>query len=313
MTSTNSSTPDSLALVNSFYGPGATACWYLTCLSCLVSWSLHPRKRESDSITANFIALVTFPVVAAGHLVAQIHDYPPQSSVGHEVLEQINAAVSASLTIAETYLILCVILLVPNILIRSPKRILLLALTGIFCFATEAYLFFAIPSIRNARGIFHRSFIIDSLPLLIMILSIVVYLTGILFLFIYMVFICQRPPTVAEPVLGTDSEVADTYYRARAELRMAKVAFLTYLSLPFALVSGGGSFSPILRDTTMQRRSLVDEFFPETDTGIMELDQAVALLSGMTVLGLSLYSAADQWYRDWWEVEKKRRGNVLME
>jgi hypothetical protein len=313
MTSTNSSTPDSLALVNSFYGPGATACWYLTCLSCLVSWSLHPKKRESDSVTADFIALVTFPVVAAAHLISQVHDYPPQSSMDHEVLEQINAAISASLTIAETYLILCVILLVPNILIRSPKRILLLALTGIFCFATEAYLFFTIPSIRNVRGIFHRSFIIDSLPLLVMTLSIVVYLTGILFLFIYVVFICQRPPTLAEPAQGADPEVADTYHRTRTELHMAKVAFLTYLSLPFALISAGGSVSPILRDTTMQRMSLVNEFFPETNTGIMELDQAVALLTGMTVLGLSLYSAADQWYRDWWEVEKKRRDHVVME
>ena len=39
----------------------------------------------------------------------------------------------------------------------------------------------------------------------------------------------------------------------------------------------------------------------------MDLDQAVALLAGMTVLGFSLYSAADARYKRWWADEKKRR------
>jgi hypothetical protein len=51
----------------------------------------------------------------------------------------------------------------------------------------------------------------------------------------------------------------------------------------------------------------VHEFFPETDTGIMELDQAVALLAGITVLGFSLYSTADERYKMWWETEKRSR------
>lgn len=39
----------------------------------------------------------------------------------------------------------------------------------------------------------------------------------------------------------------------------------------------------------------------------MELDQAVALLAGMTVLGFSVYGAADEQYRRWWETERARR------
>lgn len=89
--------------------------------------------------------------------------------------------------------------------------------------------------------------------------------------------------------------------------------FLTILYLPLAFVSAIFSMSPIAWDLvpslarSLPRivpttgRSLVHEFFPETDTAIMELDQAVALLAGMTVLGFSLYSTADEWYRIWWE------------
>jgi hypothetical protein len=39
----------------------------------------------------------------------------------------------------------------------------------------------------------------------------------------------------------------------------------------------------------------------------MDLDQAVALFAGMTVLGLSLYRAADARYKRWWVEEKERR------
>jgi hypothetical protein len=56
------------------------------------------------------------------------------------------------------------------------------------------------------------------------------------------------------------------------------------------------------------RRSFIDEFFPRTEASIVDLDQAVALLAGMTVMGFGLYSAADARYKRWWAEEKKRRG-----
>lgn len=120
MSCANSSPSNSLALVSSFYGHGAIACWYLTCLSCLLSWTFHLKKREFDSITSGFIALLIFPTVAVAHLVAQAQHFPPLPSRGETILEQMNAAISASLVIVETYLLICIILLVPTILIRSP-------------------------------------------------------------------------------------------------------------------------------------------------------------------------------------------------
>jgi len=94
---------------------------------------------------------------------------------------------------------------------------------------------------------------------------------------------------------------------------------LTILYLPLGLFSGMFSMSPaavdmlpslakrLARIVPATGKSLVHEFFPETDTGIMELDQAVALLAGMTVLGFSLYSTADERYKIWWEKEKRSR------
>jgi hypothetical protein len=67
---------DLYSLVSSLYGPGTTACWYLTALSYHASWTLHPKKRMSGSIDTDFIALLTFPTVAAGHLISQVYGYP---------------------------------------------------------------------------------------------------------------------------------------------------------------------------------------------------------------------------------------------
>jgi hypothetical protein len=116
-----SSPSDSLALVNSFYGPGATACWYLTCLSSLISWTLHPKKRTADAITNDFIVLATFPTVASAHLITQIRSWPSELSVDDETLEQMRASLAASLIITETYLSLCIILILPGLFGRTSQ------------------------------------------------------------------------------------------------------------------------------------------------------------------------------------------------
>ena len=317
MSSANSSTSDSLALVSSFYGSGATACWYLNFLSCLISWTLHPKKQRSDSITSDLIALVTFPTVAAAHLVAQVQDYPSQLQIDDEILQKMNACICASLTIAETYLSLCTILLFPAVLVRSIKRIMVLTLTGIFCFITETYVFFAIPSIRNSPGTFNRAFIIDSLSLLVIILTIVIVLVAMLLHFIYLWFTCHLPPLLTEPQQGADPEVVENYHYVRtAHLRVNQMVCLAYLAVlssvgPTCFAVKDVVPSPVQEAGDKPRvtawRKIVNEFFPRTNTGIIELDQAVALLAGMTVLGFSLYSVADEWCRNWWEEERRRR------
>jgi hypothetical protein len=54
----------------------------------------------------------------------------------------------------------------------------------------------------------------------------------------------------------------------------------------------GGNF--VHEEANDHSSEKVEEFFRQTESAIMDLDQAVALLAGMTVLGFSLYSAAEE-------------------
>jgi hypothetical protein len=308
---------DSLALVNSFYGPGATACWYLTCFSRLISWTLHPRKRVADTITSDFIAQVTFPIVASAHLITQIRSWPLESSINDEASAQLRASLAASLIITETYLSLCIILILPGLFARTPKRLCLLAVTGIFCVFSETYLYFALPSIRHAPGVFERTFIIDSLPLLVLILVLVSVLVGFLLAYIYFLFGRSRPEPIAEPPPGADLDTLDDYGLAN---KPPEIILLTLWALPFGFLSISASGTSTILDLFSLasrckekktiwtgRRTFIDEFFPRTEASVMDLDQAVAMLAGMTVLGFSLYSAADARYKKWWAEERERR------
>ncbi|KUJ07583.1 uncharacterized protein LY89DRAFT_358775 [Mollisia scopiformis] len=58
------------------------------------------------------------------------------------------------------------------------------------------------------------------------------------------------------------------------------------------------------------RERFLDYFFPSTEASLTDLDQATALLARMTMLGFSLYSAADAHYRPWWEEVRKRREEI---
>lgn len=63
-----------LSKVNQLYGPGTVGGWYLTVLAVLVSWSLHPEKRDSDSISLDFIGVLMLPAVALGHFISLIYN-----------------------------------------------------------------------------------------------------------------------------------------------------------------------------------------------------------------------------------------------
>lgn len=324
MSSQDAPSSDRLALVNSFYGPGATACWYLTCLACLVSWTLHPQKSRSDSITTDLIALVTFPTVASAHLITQINNYPYETSAGDWTLSQIHASMAASLIITETYLAICVILLFVTILPRPRrvKRIVLLALTGIFCVISEVCLFFSIPSIRKTPGIFGRFFIVDSFPLLVTTLLLISILVALLLAFLYLLLKQRYPNPVASIPPEADPDALELYRRFQTrELhfdecptpQMASLTYLSFLFLPMSFIASLISTGRDMRRAVVSGRRLSQEFFPSTDSGIMDLDQAVALLAGMTVFGFSLYWAADERYRRWWEAEKAKRERSVRE
>lgn len=138
-----------LALVSSLYGPGTITCWYLTALSVLVSWTLHPRKRKSGSIDVDLIAVLTLPAVAAGHLVAQARKFSNQdnhaqttSSVDWKYLQSI-AAIEAPFNVTETFMAISVILFIVAAWMFCIRRAIFVALVGLLCFAVECYIHFS--------------------------------------------------------------------------------------------------------------------------------------------------------------------------
>ncbi|PMD40913.1 hypothetical protein L207DRAFT_633853 [Hyaloscypha variabilis F] len=312
-----------LALVNSFYGTGATAAWYLACFASVISWTCHPRKRSVDAITSDFIAIVTFPTIASAHLLTQIQSWSSGASLDDMTLQQMGASLSASLIINEAYLSLCNVLLLPGVFVRTPKRLCLLAVTGVFCVISEAYLYFALPSVRQTPGIFERTFLIDSFALLLFILILVSILFGLLLVYLFVLVSRTQPDPVPEPEARAGAEMEDAAVRnedifLRLPSNYCRSLSLTVLSFPLmaltAIACGGTSMYDLLvalftmykerKRTWAGSHSFIYLFFPKTEASIMDLDQAVALSAGMTVLGFSLYSAADAQYNRWWRKQK---------
>lgn len=117
-------------------------CWYLTTLTVLVSWTLHPRERNSGSIDVDLIAVLTLPAVAAGHLVSQVRGLLNQakivraSSADWKYLQSVPAT-EAPFIVTETFMAINVILFIVTAWKICVRRAILVALVGLVCFTVE--------------------------------------------------------------------------------------------------------------------------------------------------------------------------------
>jgi hypothetical protein len=171
--STLVSPPDAYSQVSSLYGPGTTTCWYLTVLSCLVSWTIHPRKRTSDSVDPDLIAMLMFPAVASGHLVVQAMSFATQPADHAATVPapthpdinylQVARSIEASLNVTETSMAIMTIALIVSLFFRSVKRTVLIASVGLFSVCAENYFSGVLPNLRAAMDtmVLHRKFLTD--------------------------------------------------------------------------------------------------------------------------------------------------------
>lgn len=140
-----------LSAVSSFYGPGSIACWYLTAFSVLISWTVHPRKREKDSIDVNLIATLTFPCTAAGHLVWQTslllkncqEDSQQEVSTGVAACDVRRSAalIEAPFVVVQTSCTVYTTLIIVGASKGCLRRASLTGLVGAFCLAVESYMY----------------------------------------------------------------------------------------------------------------------------------------------------------------------------
>ena len=189
MATAQSQPQSQLALVSSLYGPGTITCWYLTTLSVLVSWTLHPQKRKSGTIDVDLIAVLTLPAVAAGHLISQFRDFLRQDrtvrasgSVDAKYLQSI-AAIEAPFNVTETFMAISVILFIVAAWMFCIRRAISVGVIGLLCFTVECSIHFSRftdlglryrPGVSvDDQPVFSRFFVADFAGLVIAILVII--------------------------------------------------------------------------------------------------------------------------------------------
>ena len=319
MSSTEATQSDEYALVSSFYGPGAVVGWYLTALAYLVSFSLHPRKRNRDSITVDLITVLTFPAFAAADLIMKVRSYPKEGAGS----VQNAASVEATLIVTETFLTIDVTLFLLAVVPKCMRRACLLAIVGLFCFSAECYVYFS-PFVRKAIEQNHnrrRPFLLVCGDLLsIVIAELLIYVISALGLMALYFLVPLLQPHARQSERDVEATHRD-WERDFKQRNYAKVftimsAILAssicgqYLSFLEAEMSWPFQDSPWI-PTVVSR--IAHGLIPRSNISIKELDQAVAFLSGATVLGFTLYSTADAYYQAWLSKTRATTGQLGIE
>ncbi|SPO07074.1 uncharacterized protein DNG_09768 [Cephalotrichum gorgonifer] len=109
---------DPLALVDSFYGPGAFCGWILSVLAIGITWASNLDSHQDDKISVDFIIALSFPCAAAAHflrLLATMSDEvnlyqhsgysdPNNTIVANAAVAQYVAAAEAPLRICQSFM-----------------------------------------------------------------------------------------------------------------------------------------------------------------------------------------------------------------
>ena len=146
-TSMSSNSNDRFTDVSSLYGHGPVVAWYFTLLAVFISWTAHPRKSRTGSIDVDLIAILTLPAVAVAHvfwqapliLLHRVYDRDVDTSPR---VARLVAATEAPFVISETFMAFSVILLSIAAWNSCFRRALIVAVTGLACFAVECYVHF---------------------------------------------------------------------------------------------------------------------------------------------------------------------------
>lgn len=245
---------DPYAKVSGFYGPGAVGCWYLTVLSCLVTWTLNASSK--DSIDAEFIATLTFPAVAAGDAMLKAIERPNMDKETSQQIIQYVATDAAPLEITCVAIVICIPLLIITVIrgYRNQQRMLIV----LMLFMLSA-----------------RIVTLAYAPL---------YFDGVRIGLVAAVCLAAMILASIGPRINRKLKLIDTGEKPLLLYSLICAASLVLMILCFVSISYGAA--PQF-DIEEQRFDLL----PRTASSIKDLDQAVALFTGAAVLVLSLYRA----------------------
>jgi hypothetical protein len=280
--------------ISSLYGPGAVGCWLLTVVSCLISWTLPkkshglmPRRgRSRDSIDNDFIATLALPVIAAGHLIAQTkrHDGDAGGATFLAIddgarLFQYMAEVEAAAYVVEVGIVIVYLLLGLAIINLRWKRIAFSFPVALFCEIALQRVLFRVNHWRAATGIqTYFDWLLSQN-------SSVLY--GICTFYISLFYFILLYPLARQKFRDVDS-LSDAC-RFMAWMVIASWATIAHMMQRLSPFFSASERVPPQRECWDAFSRQLWRYIPRTNHSIQDLDQAVALFAGCSVLAFRFY------------------------
>ncbi|KAM6513843.1 hypothetical protein FALCPG4_015052 [Fusarium falciforme] len=316
-TPTPAPTPDSFSslsrfcLVSPFYGPGNITAWLCTLCSVLVTWCFNAEYRRNDSISADFIAALTIPTVAAAHAIYLIFfrrpDLGDQETVdiyrlftGSEpTIVQHAAAAEAALTVCETFATVAVALMFIGMWNFNLKRTLCVIAVGLLAFSAESIVFLRTGGIDLSDSNLSRPFSFDFPMPMVSILSFLGVWMAVFLLLLAWLWIRgpdYKPQNthLEDPNLrpGSPSRLAPSIDMS-INAKILALASIFVHPMMFATIGPGATGGLGVTEFMLTRasRTRLIFFIPKSSTSMTELDQVVAVSIGILTLLFSVWQA----------------------
>ncbi|KAF1977727.1 hypothetical protein BU23DRAFT_499607 [Bimuria novae-zelandiae CBS 107.79] len=318
---------DPYALVQSLYGPGTVTAWLLTLTSVFLTWTLNRHSRSKDTISLDFIAVLLFPVVASAHFMYRMTQLTvPMAQLitsKHRADVQEMAALEAPLNICETFSIAALILVIPHFNGEMKwRRFLAVLVVGLVSWATENLLYASATAkgVEVSQATLSRPYAFLFMPIIAGSWTfLAICITVALGIWVLVPIIRSRrsePPQNTthafrlNTICGRTGAEAELAYRetilfqrherlarelSREAMAMRTLPVLTLFFLPMTFASTFFSMSFETNATywtpKVPRKPSRFMFLPNSNVSIWELDQAVALTTGVIILLHAIWSA----------------------
>ncbi|KAK4236558.1 hypothetical protein C8A03DRAFT_35527 [Achaetomium macrosporum] len=176
---------DRTSIVSSFCGPGTVGSWLCILASVFVTWTLNLDGRRRDSITNDFIAALSMPAIAAGHVFYLLFSAQRSAELGEyaslsqrdlftnplPLVARYAAAVEAPLNVCETFSAMALSLFVIAALRHHTRRAICVLIVGLSAFSTESITFAHTSGIAMSESNLARPFLFNFFEAMVLILA----------------------------------------------------------------------------------------------------------------------------------------------
>ena len=215
-------------------------------------------------------------------------------------MSQYASILEAPLVVIEAFMAIDVLYFLLAVSFTCLKRGCLFAATGLLCFGAKCNVFFR-PSIRRlVEGRFDRmcmmSFETIMVSQMILLTASVLFAFGMIVLFFIISIPLYRDSNDYREAASLQVKQDRSFLGSLPTVNHQKRSHLSIV--PCTLVAFLFPTFMGIVDLRIAVTDLVTASIPRSDNFIRELDQAVALFTGASVLGFSLFSTAKTYYRD---------------